>query len=212
LQTSALTQSLTSDHRMIILGVDPGSRLMGFGCIEKNGNQLRVLEHGTIRLFHKEYEKIPVDETTPSRLKEIFEKLSEVVKKHKPQALAVEKVFFAKNAISALKLGQARGVVLLVGAIYDLEIYEYSVTEIKSMVTGHGRSDKDQVAKMLQMILGAQQFETADASDALALAVGHAMANRNGLRDTVSKASKKKSSSLKSLAEGRMSKLQALKR
>jgi crossover junction endodeoxyribonuclease RuvC len=197
---------------MIILGVDPGSRLMGFGCIEKSGNQIRVLEHGTIRLFHKEYEKIPVDETTPSRLKEIFEKLSEVIKKHKPQVLAVEKVFFAKNAISALKLGQARGVVLLTGAVHDLEIYEYSVTEIKSMITGHGRSDKEQVAKMLQMILGIQKFDTADASDALALALGHAMANRNGLRDNTPKASKKKGSSLKSLAEAKAPKSSTLKR
>ena len=197
---------------MIILGVDPGSRLLGFGCIEKSGNQIRVLEHGTIRLFHKEYEKIPVDETTPSRLKEIYEKLSEVIRRHKPQVLAVEKVFFAKNAISALKLGQARGVVLLTGAVHDLEIYEYSVTEVKSMITGHGRADKEQVAKMLQMILGAQAFETADASDALALALAHALANRNGLRDNTPKSNKKKSTSLKSLAEAKLSKLQALKR
>jgi len=197
---------------MIILGVDPGSRLLGFGCIEKSGNQIRVLEHGTIRLFHKEYEKIPVDETTPSRLKEIFEKLSEVIRRHRPQVLAVEKVFFAKNAISALKLGQARGVVLLTGAVHDLEIYEYSATEIKSIITGHGRADKEQVAKMLQMILGAQEFETADASDGLALALGHALASRNGLRELAPKISKKKSTSLKSLAEAKFSKKQALKR
>lgn len=197
---------------MIILGVDPGSRLMGWGCIEKTGNQIRVLEHGTIRLFHPEYKDIPVDETTPSRLKEIFEKLSEVIRKHKPNAMAVEKVFFAKNAISALKLGQARGVVLLVGALHDVEIHEYSVTEVKSMVTGHGRSDKEQVAKMLSLMLGQQNFDTADASDALALAVSHSLATRNGMRDTVSKASKKKSSSLKSLGESKLSKIHALKR
>jgi crossover junction endodeoxyribonuclease RuvC len=185
---------------MIILGVDPGSRLLGFGVIEKNGNQLKVLEHGTIKLFHKEYEKLPVDETTPSRLKEIFEKLGEVIRKHKPQSMAVEKVFFAKNAVSALKLGQARGVVLLTGAVHDVAIYEYSVTEVKSMITGHGRADKEQVAKMLQMILGAQNFETADASDALALAVSHAMANQNGMRLANPKKSSSKNS-LKSLAE-----------
>jgi crossover junction endodeoxyribonuclease RuvC len=102
---------------MIILGIDPGSRLLGYGVVEKIGNQVRVIEHGTIHLFHKEYRNIPVDETTPSRLKEIFVKLSEIIKRLKPQALAVEKVFFAKNAVSALKLGQARGVVLLTGAM-----------------------------------------------------------------------------------------------
>ncbi len=195
---------------MIILGVDPGSRLLGYGVLEKTGNSVRVLEHGTIHLFHKEYKNIPVDETTPSRLKEIFIKLSEVIQKWKPQVVAVEKVFFAKNAVSALKLGQARGVVLLAGAIHDLEIYEYSVTEVKSMITGHGRADKDQVAKMLQMILGAQDFETADASDALALAVAHALRTKH--TDTPTKTASNKRNSLKSLAESQALKLQSQKR
>ena len=203
---------------MIILGVDPGSRLLGYGLVEKTGNQVRVIGHGTIRLFHKEYKDIPVDETTPSRLKEINIKLSEIIKTYRPQTMAVEKVFFAKNAVSALKLGQARGVVLLTGALHDLEIYEYSVTEVKSMITGHGRADKEQVAKMLQMILGPQEFETPDASDALSLALAHALAARLGSAKiqttqlTKGTASRRKSSSLKSLAEGKMSKLQALKR
>ena len=190
---------------MIILGVDPGSRLLGWGVVEKTGNHIRVIEHGTIHLFHKEYKDIPVDETTPSRLKEIFVKLSEVIKRLKPTAVAVEKVFFAKNAVSALKLGQARGVVLLTGAIHDLEIYEYSVTEIKSMITGHGRSDKDQVAKMLQMMLGPQSFETADASDALALAVGHALALKPAMGKIPTKSGARKGSSLKALAESHAS-------
>ena len=186
---------------MIILGVDPGSRLLGYGVIEKTGTQVRVLAHGTIHLFHKEYRDIPVDETTPSRLKEIFVKLGEVIQQYKPQMLAVEKVFFAKNAISALKLGQARGVVLLTGAIYDLEIHEYSVTEVKSMITGHGRADKEQVAKMLQMILGNQEFATADASDALSLALAHALALKPS--GVSAKLAGKKGNSLKSLAESK---------
>lgn len=186
---------------MIILGIDPGSRLLGYGIIEKTGTQVRVLTHGTIHLFHKEMRNIPVDETTPSRLKEIFVKLSEVIQKYKPHAMAVEKVFFAKNAVSALKLGQARGVVLLTGAVHDLEIHEYSVTEVKSMITGHGRADKEQVAKMLQMILGNQEFDTVDASDALSLALAHALALKpSGIS---SKISGKKGNSLKSLAESK---------
>lgn len=184
---------------MIILGVDPGSRLLGYGIIEKNGNSIKVLTHGTIHLFHKEYRNIPVDETTPSRLKEIYTNLSEVIQKYRPNAMAVEKVFFAKNAISALKLGQARGVVLLAGAIHDVEIHEYSVTEVKSMITGHGRSDKEQVSKMLQMLLGPQNFETADASDALALAVAHSMGVKPSGVST--RTSGKKGNSLKALAE-----------
>ena len=188
---------------MIILGVDPGSRLLGYGVVEKTGNHVRVIEHGTIRLFHKEYKDIPVDETTPSRLKEIFVKLSEVITRLKPTAVAVEKVFFAKNAVSALKLGQARGVVLLTGAVHDLEIYEYSVTQIKSMITGHGRADKEQVAKMLQMILGVQDFETPDASDALALALGHALALKPSVGQIPSRTTTKKGNSLKALAESK---------
>ncbi len=184
---------------MIILGVDPGSRLLGYGLIEKTGNHIRVIEHGTIRLFHKEYKDIPVDETTPSRLKEIYEKLSEVIRRARPQAMAVEKVFFAKNAVSALKLGQARGVVLLAGATHDLEIHEYSVTEVKSMITGHGRADKEQVSKMLKMILGDQSFETADASDALSIALAHALALKpSGISAQVAG---KRGNSLKSLGE-----------
>jgi len=183
---------------VIILGVDPGSRLLGYACIEKNGNHFRVITHGTIQLFHKEYKNIPVDETTPSRLKEIHTCLSKIIEEHKPQAMAVEKVFFAKNAVSALKLGQARGVVLLTGALYDLEIYEYSATEVKGMVTGYGRSDKGQVAKTLQLILGQQKFETQDSSDALAIALAHGLALQPAGK---SKLLAKKSRSLKNLAE-----------
>jgi crossover junction endodeoxyribonuclease RuvC len=188
---------------MIILGVDPGSRLLGYGCIEKTGNHYRVITHGTVQLYHKEYKNVPVDETTPSRLKEIHEKLSEIIQTYRPQAMAVEKVFFAKNAVSALKLGQARGVVLLTGALHDLEIYEYSATEVKGMVTGYGRADKDQVAKTLQLILGQQEFQTQDSSDALAIALAHGLSMRGGAAKVPEAKSGKsrKSGSLKSLAE-----------
>jgi len=188
---------------MIILGVDPGSRLLGYGCIEKIGNQFRVVTHGTIQLYHKEYKNIPVDETTPSRLKEIHEKLSEIIRTYRPQAMAVEKVFFAKNAVSALKLGQARGVVLLTGALHDLEIHEYSATEVKGMVTGYGRADKEQVAKTLKLILGQQNFETLDSSDALAIAFAHALSLRGGAAKMpeIKPKRSKKTNTLKGLAE-----------
>lgn len=185
---------------MKILGIDPGSRLLGYGCVEKTGNQIRVVTHGTIRLFHREYQKIPVDETTPSRLREIYEELSKIIQLHRPSILVVEKVFFAKNAVSALKLGQARGVVLLTGALHDLEIVEYSVTEVKNWITGHGRADKEQVSKMLQLYLGNQEFETPDASDALALAAAHALSARNG----VAVPAKSRGNSLKRLAEAKL--------
>jgi len=195
---------------MIILGVDPGSRLLGYGLVEKLGNRLRVIDHGTIQLYHKEYKGIPVDETTPSRLKEIYIKLSEVIQAHRPSIMAVEKVFFAKNAVSALKLGQARGVVLLTAAVHDVEIHEYSVTEVKSMITGHGRADKEQVAKMLTLMLGAQDFATADASDALALAVAHALAAKTA---AISGQSPTRSGrSLKDVAEAKVASGRSMKR
>jgi crossover junction endodeoxyribonuclease RuvC len=184
---------------MIILGIDPGSRLLGYGLIEKNGNSVRVVDHGTVQLFHKEYKNIPVDETTPSRLKEIFVQLSEIITRYRPQVMAVEKVFFAKNAVSALKLGQARGVVLLTAALHDVEIHEYSVTEVKSIITGHGRADKEQVAKMLTLVLGANEFATPDASDALALALGHALATKAS--DIPAKKSSGSGRTLKGVAE-----------
>ncbi len=195
---------------MIILGVDPGSRLLGYGLIEKKGNQLRVVDHGTIQLYHKEYKDIPVDETTPSRLKEIHIKLSEVIRQYRPQVMAVEKVFFSKNAVSALKLGQARGVVLLSAAVHDLEIYEYSVTEVKSMITGHGRADKEQVAKMLTLMLGAQDFATADASDALALAVAHAIGGKAS--EIPGKSPSRSGRSLKDVAEAKLAASRPMKR
>jgi crossover junction endodeoxyribonuclease RuvC len=190
---------------MIILGVDPGSRLLGYGLIEKSGNSVRVIHHGTLRLFHKEYRDVPVDETTPSRLKEIHTGLSELILQYRPTVMAVEKVFFSKNAVSALKLGQARGVVLLTGALHDLEIHEYAATEVKSRITGHGRADKDQVAKMLRILLGGQEFETSDASDALALALAHALVGKPKVKG-------KSGNSLKALAESAVNRGRALKR
>jgi crossover junction endodeoxyribonuclease RuvC len=109
------------------------------------------------------------------RLLSIHEGLSDVIREFKPAVLSIEKVFFAKNAVSALKLGQARGAAILSGAIHGLEIVEYSPSEVKSAIVGHGGADKEQVAKMLQLLVGVQKFATADASDGLALAVCHAL-------------------------------------
>ncbi len=98
---------------MIILGVDPGSRLLGYGLVEKTGNRIRVVDHGTIQLYHKEYKDIPVDETTPSRLKEIHIKLSEVIQQYRPQVMAVEKVFSRKTQFLHLNWGRPAGLCCL---------------------------------------------------------------------------------------------------
>ena len=109
-----------------------------------------------------------------------------MIDEFKPQILVVENVFFAKNAVSALKLGQARGAVLLTGKLKNLQIAEYSPTQVKKAVVGHGLADKEQVAKMIQLVLGRDpngkllEFATADASDALALAICHGLTARKG--------------------------------
>ena len=158
---------------MRILGIDPGSRLLGYGCIDQVGNQMRHVTHGTLRLCSSSS-----GDSLDARLLEIYKGLTQVIEEYRPQVMSIEKVFFAKNAVSALKLGQARGAAILTGKIHSLHIVEYSPTEVKQAVVGYGRADKDQVAKMIQLLIGARQFETSDASDALALAICHVQMSR----------------------------------
>ena len=159
---------------MRILGVDPGTRLTGYDCVDRIGSRIQHITHGTLRvavpLVPASKELIPLED----RLLLIYQGLSKIIVEFKPDILVVEKIFFAKNAMSALKLGQARGVVLLVGKIHGLILAEYSPTEVKQAVVGHGHADKDQIAKIVQLLVGRQEFETPDASDGLALAICHA--------------------------------------
>ena len=166
---------------MRILGVDPGSRLTGYGCIEIANRQLRHLSHGTLKVAQWTQQEIS---SLEDRLLLIYEGLSAVIAEFKPQVMVVEKVFLAKNAMSALKLGQARGAILLTGKIHALEVFEYSPTEVKQIVAGHGRADKEAVAKMVQLIVGAQKFSSFDASDGLALAICHAYSSASPLRSS----------------------------
>jgi crossover junction endodeoxyribonuclease RuvC len=154
-----------------ILGIDPGSRLTGYGIVDMVGNQLKHVTHGTLKLSNTGGRAtIPLEE----RLLLIYQGLTQVIEEFKPHVMSVERVFFAKNAVSALKLGQARGAAILSGAIHGLDMVEYSPSEVKSIIVGHGQADKEQVAKMLQLLVGVQVFATSDASDGLALAVCHA--------------------------------------
>ncbi len=156
---------------MRVLGIDPGSRLLGYGCVDRVGNQLHHVTHGTLELAKTDG---PVTIRLEDRLLSIYQGLSEIILKIKPHIMVVEKVFFAKNALSALKLGQARGAAILTGKIHHLQIEEYNPTEVKRAIVGHGHADKEHVAKMVQLIIGRQHFKTLDASDALALAICHA--------------------------------------
>jgi crossover junction endodeoxyribonuclease RuvC len=155
-----------------ILGIDPGSRWTGFGVVDAEGRHLRAIDHGTLKLARTSGKQTVALE---ERLLSLHHELSKVIETHRPRVLAIERVFFSKNAVSALKLGQARGAAILTSAIHGLEVFEYSPSEIKSTLVGHGHADKDQLSRVVEMLLGAQKFESSDASDALAIAICHAL-------------------------------------
>lgn len=148
-----------------ILGVDPGSRITGYGVIAVEGNHHRYLASGCIRAGTG---------GLPERLGRIHAGLRELIETHRPHELAVEKVFVYRSADSALKLGHARGAVLLTAVMAGLPVAEYAAPKVKQAVTGSGRADKAQVAQMVTTILALSATPQADAADALALALCHA--------------------------------------
>lgn len=151
-----------------VLGLDPGTRLTGYGIIESYKNQLKFLAAGTFRLG---------DGPLHERLLLLDRGLSAVFEQYQPTEVALEKIFFSKNAASALKLGHARGICMLSAARAGAQLFEYASTEIKQSAIGYGRAEKDQIAKFLKQILKLNNdaFETLDASDATAIAVCHAL-------------------------------------
>ncbi|MCA9581259.1 MAG: crossover junction endodeoxyribonuclease RuvC [Myxococcales bacterium] len=155
---------------MRILGVDPGSVVTGWGVIERRGNRLVGVAAGVIRARSST--------PFPTRLHRIHEALTVLLAEHRPDAFAIEDVFQAKFARSALKLGQARGVALLAAAQAGLPIGEYAPSLVKRTITGRGQADKNQVAHLVGAILGWKTLPELDASDALAIAITHAQASR----------------------------------
>ncbi|MEW8085839.1 MAG: crossover junction endodeoxyribonuclease RuvC [Candidatus Thiodiazotropha endolucinida] len=148
-----------------IIGIDPGSRMTGYGLIDTDGVHSVYLSHGVIKLS---------GEPLPPRLGEIFATISGLIQEHQPDVMAIEQVFVAKNPSSALKLGQARGAAICAAVYRGLSVAEYTPTRIKQAVVGTGRADKAQIQHMVQMILGLRQKPQADAADALAVALSHA--------------------------------------
>ncbi|TMA25268.1 MAG: crossover junction endodeoxyribonuclease RuvC [Deltaproteobacteria bacterium] len=149
---------------MRVLGIDPGSRYCGFGVVEDaGGTRVRHLAHGVFILG--------ADRPIEDRLRSLHEGLAAALAQHRPEVVAVEDVFHARNARSALVLGQARGVALLAAAQAGVVVRSFSPSTIKQAVTGSGRAEKDQVSRMVAVLLGLQLEGRLDASDALAAAI-----------------------------------------
>jgi crossover junction endodeoxyribonuclease RuvC len=151
---------------LIVLGLDPGLGCTGWGAIAADGNRLSHVANGQVRTDPKA--------KLPQRLLDLSEKLAEVLAEHRPDAAAVEEVFVNENPRSTLKLGQARGVVLLVAAARGIEVGEYAPSLVKKAVVGTGGADKAQVRAMVQRLLPGARISGPDAADALAVAITHA--------------------------------------
>src|SRR3954449_3491305 len=139
---------------MRILGIDPGTGILGFGVIEAAKGKAQLIDAGVIRT--------PVKEDDAVRLQTIFEELTDIIVQSKPQVMAVEKLFFARNVTTAMTVAQARGVVLLCGKQAGLQIAEYTPLQIKMAVTGYGKADKKQVQEMVRVILGLKEVPKPD--------------------------------------------------
>jgi crossover junction endodeoxyribonuclease RuvC len=153
---------LTKQRR--ILGIDPGSRLTGFGVLDFDGDKPSYVASGTVK---------SLDGTFPDRLKQIFESVGEIVAEYRPDIVAIETVFMARNPGSALKLGQARSAALCATFAFDVEVFEYAPREIKQAVVGTGAASKEQVQHMVVSMLQLSATPAEDASDALAAAICH---------------------------------------
>ncbi len=152
---------------MIIMGIDPGTAITGFGVIEKSkvqSQKLKAIEYGCI--------KTTTDLTTAERLKKLHDQLNSLMKKHKPDMVAVEDIFFFKNLKTVIKVSQARGVILLTAAKAKTPVSEYTPLQIKQAVTSYGRAEKIQVQKMVKLLLNLKEIpKPDDAADALATAI-----------------------------------------
>ncbi len=157
---------------MRILGIDPGTGILGFGVIDATAsNKVSLVDAGVIRT--------PVKQADSIRLKTIYDELRDIIAVNKPDVMSVEKLFFAQNVTTAMTVSQARGVVLLCGEQSGLNLFEYTPLQIKQAVTGYGRADKKQMQEMVKVILGLSEVpKPDDCADALATAICHSMTAR----------------------------------
>ncbi|OGT64762.1 MAG: crossover junction endodeoxyribonuclease RuvC [Gammaproteobacteria bacterium RIFCSPLOWO2_02_47_7] len=154
-----------------ILGIDPGSRITGYGIIDIKGNHAIHITHGCIHIDAEEL---------PDKLLTIFGRISDVVTQYHPEEMAIERVFMHRNADSALKLGQARGAAITACATQGLKIFEYTANQVKQATVGKGHAAKEQVQHMVKVLLCLEQIPQQDAADALGVALCHGH-SRQGL-------------------------------
>ncbi len=156
---------------MRILGIDPGTGILGFGVIDVQGSKVQLVDAGVIRT--------PAHEDDAVRLQTIYEELTDIIVDTKPTHMAVERLFFARNVTTAMTVAQARGVVLLAGKLAGLELSEYTPLQIKMAITGYGRADKKQIQEMVRIQLGLTEVpKPDDCAEALAAALTHAQSRK----------------------------------
>ncbi|MGI6161298.1 MAG: crossover junction endodeoxyribonuclease RuvC [Christensenellales bacterium] len=162
---------------MIIIGIDPGLAIMGYGVIEYDGNRLKHIDHGCIYTES--------DTPMPTRLRQLYDGVFSLVKTYNPASVAVEELFFSKNVKTAIAVGHARGMALLAAEQNGCVLYEYTPKQVKQAVVGYGGADKTQVQQMIKVLLNLKEIpKPDDAADALAIAVcqAHTSRLRHGFR------------------------------
>ena len=158
---------------MIVLGIDPGTAALGYGIVESSRGRLREVDHGCL--------VTSPDTALPERLLAVHALVDELIALHAPRLVAIERLFFSKNVQTAFAVGQARGVVLLAAAQHGVPVVEATPNEVKSAIAGYGAADKDQVQRMVQLVLGMAELPRPDdAADVLAIAVWGANSAREG--------------------------------
>jgi len=156
---------------VIVMGIDPGTAMCGYGLVSREGSLVRMVDYGCIQTSS--------DRALPERLLHIHEAVSELMTEHRPSSVGVERLFFNKNVQTATAVGQARGVILLAAAQHGVPVLEFGPHEVKIAVTGYGRAPKDQVQRMVQAVLGMTLLPRPDdAADALAVAICAAHTSR----------------------------------
>ncbi len=156
---------------MIIIGIDPGYAITGFGVLEYEGNHFKLIESGSIQTKAG----IPL----PTRIAKIYDDMNGLIEKYKPDAIAIEELFFNRNTTTAIGVAQGRGAVLIAAAKTSTPIYEYTPLQVKQGVTGYGRADKKQVQMMVKTVLGLEKVpKLDDTTDAIAIGICHAHSHR----------------------------------